>query len=108
MSEITIDTDLSVDEPIETELLDGETVDCDVSEQVKVGEGNNDYEKLRNLPSINNQKLIGNYDEQDPTVPEWAKTERKPTYTADELNAMDNRNEMSFADIKEIWDRYFQ
>lgn len=27
-----------------------------------------DYEKLENLPSINGEKLIGNYNEKDPTV----------------------------------------
>lgn len=27
-----------------------------------------DYEKLKNLPSINGETLIGNYDEKDPTV----------------------------------------
>lgn len=27
-----------------------------------------DYEKLENLPSINGEKLVGNYDEKDPTV----------------------------------------
>lgn len=27
-----------------------------------------DYETLKNLPSINGEKLIGNYDEKDPTV----------------------------------------
>jgi hypothetical protein len=29
---------------------------------------NIDYEKLKNLPSINGTKLIGNYDEKDPTI----------------------------------------
>jgi hypothetical protein len=29
---------------------------------------NIDYEKLKNLPSINGTKLIGNYDEIDPTI----------------------------------------
>ena len=30
--------------------------------------GTDDYEKLKNLPSINGEKLIGNYDEKDPNV----------------------------------------
>lgn len=37
-----------------------------VSDDIDVS--NIDYEKLKNLPSINGTKLIGNYDEQDPTI----------------------------------------
>lgn len=32
------------------------------------GSGVYDYEQLKNLPSINGETLIGNYDEKDPTV----------------------------------------
>lgn len=43
-----------------------------------------DYEKLDNLPSINGEKLIGNYDEKDPTV--------KP---------------MKSSDVDDIWNEIF-
>lgn len=52
-----------------------------------------DYQKLNNLPSINGTELFDNYNEIDPTVPEWAKGEEP--------------GEMSFSDIKEIWDSVF-
>lgn len=35
--------------------------------------GTRDYNKLLNKPSINSTELIGNYNEIDPTVPQWAK-----------------------------------
>lgn len=72
-----------------------------------IGGGTRDYEKLIHKPSINGTELIGNYDEIDPTVPSWAKNPTKPTYTPDEVGAIDENNEMSFADIKSIWDSIF-
>lgn len=68
-----------------------------------------DYEVLRNKPSINGIELIGDvgidipekmsdltndvgyitdYTETDPTVPAWAKNPVKPTYTASEVGAL--------------------
>lgn len=55
--------------------------------------GTDDYEKLKNLPKINETTLIGNYNEIDPTVPTWAKGEEP--------------EKMSFADIKSVWDSIF-
>jgi hypothetical protein len=46
-------------------------------------------------------------EEQDPTVPDWAKQENKPTYTAEEIGALGEDSEMSYADIKSIWDATF-
>ena len=53
----------------------------------------NDYEKLKNKPKINNTELIGNYNEIDPTVPNWAKDEEP--------------EEMSIADIYDVWHSVF-
>lgn len=66
-----------------------------------------DYRKLKNKPSINGTELNGNYDEIDPTVPDWAKRDKKPTYTAEEIGAVEAGNEMSYADIQEIWNSIF-
>lgn len=64
---------------------------------------NSDYEKLKNKPKINDIELIGNKtldelgiqskgnylsEETDPTVPDWAKQAKKPTYTASEIGAL--------------------
>lgn len=40
-------------------------------------------------------------------IHEWAKEPQKPTYTAEEVHAVDVNDEMSFADIKSVWDLYF-
>lgn len=39
----------------------------------------NDYEKLKNLPALNGKTFIGNMQETDPTVPEWAKNPVPPS-----------------------------
>ena len=70
------------------------------------GSGGNislDYAALTNKPQIGGKELVGNKTldelgiqpkgtyltkETDPTVPAWAKTETKPTYTADEVGAL--------------------
>lgn len=46
--------------------------------------GVQEYPRLKKLPSINGETLITNYDEIDPTVPEWAKgNEPQPINTVD-------------------------
>lgn len=52
-----------------------------------------DYRKLNNLPSINGERLVDNYNEIDPTVPVWAKR--------------DEPEEMSYSDIYELWQSVF-
>lgn len=70
--------------------------------------GTKNYNTLINKPSINGVELIGNYDEIDPTVPDWAKNENKPDYTAPEVGAVDRNNAMTFVDIKKAWDTFFK
>ena len=53
---------------IVAESLNSESSDTNDSTSASTGNGTDDYEKLKNLPSINGKKLIGNYDEQDPSV----------------------------------------
>lgn len=55
-----------------------------------------DYEKLINHPSINGTKLIGNYDEIDPTVPEWVK------------NQTEEPQEMGETHIEFLWESIFK
>ncbi len=77
-----------------------------VEQPVSGGSGGNislDYSALTNKPQIGGKELVGNKTlddlgiqpkgtyltkETDPTVPAWAKTEAKPTYTADEVGAL--------------------
>ena len=69
--------DVSVKEP---------SVELEVKDHVvsEVG-GTNDYEKLNHLPKLNGQLIIGNMEESDPTVPDWAKQPEKPAYTPEEV-----------------------
>lgn len=53
-----------------------------------------DYRKLNNKPTINNTELYDNYDEIDPTVPNWAKGEEP--------------SEMSIAEIYDVWSSVFK
>lgn len=68
------------------------------------GTGTTDYNGLENKPSIGGVTLSGNKtlselgiqpegsyltEEADPTVPDWAKANEKPTYTADEVGLGD-------------------
>lgn len=69
--------------------------------------GTRDYELLVNKPSINGEELIGNYDEIDPTVPEWAKQETKPTYTYDEVGAVGAENELHISEIDRMFATVF-
>ena len=71
-----LDADITLDD-IDVEL-----------EMQEIMQGSNDYLELINLPSINNTPLKGNYDEIDPTVPQWAKEPNKPHYSASEVGAM--------------------
>lgn len=53
----------------------------------------NDYQALRNKPSINGTELVDNYNETDPTVPAWAKNEEP--------------QKMGMAEIYDMWQHVF-
>lgn len=91
---------------IQMELSEEEkTIQMELQEiyEREVG-GTRDYEKLINLPYLNGQKIIGNMAEVDPTVPEWAKTESKPSYNPEELGALNEDSEIMLEEIKEWFD----
>lgn len=88
-------------------ISDDPHINLKVSEQGG-GSGTNDYLDLINKPSINGKELVDNFNEEDPTVPEWAKAETKPSYTPEEIGAISADDEMSFADVKAIWDSVFR
>ena len=46
-------------------------------------------------------------DESDPTVPSWAKQAFKPTYTAEEVGAVDVDNELTFDEIDRMFAAVF-
>lgn len=50
--------------------------------------GAGDYNSLKNKPTLNGQTIQGDMQETDPTVSDWAKEAKKPTYTPDEVDAV--------------------
>lgn len=46
-------------------------------------------------------------EETDPTVPDWAKQENKPTYNAEEVGAVSAGSAMTYADIDEVFNMVF-
>ncbi len=49
-----------------------------------------DYRQLYNKPSINGTELYDNYNEIDPTVPNWAKREEPKPMSLEEIDALFN------------------
>lgn len=50
--------------------------------------GTSNYNALSNKPTLNGKIIQGDMQETDPTVSEWAKEAKKPTYTPDEIGAL--------------------
>lgn len=69
--------------------------------------GTNDYNRLINHPTMDGREIIGDIREQDPTVPEWAKQETKPTYTYDEVGAVGAENEIHINEIDRMFATVF-
>ena len=66
-----------------------------------------DYERLRNIPSLNGKPLKGDVQEEDPTVPSWAKSAGKPTYNAQEVGAVSTNDAITLAEINDMFNRIF-
>lgn len=64
------------------------------------------YKHLSNLPTLNGRVIIDDISEEDPTVPDWAKTAKKPSYNAAEVNAVDQDNELSLTYLSEVFNAY--
>lgn len=90
------DIALSIDEEMEIPLAVNEAAG-----------GTYNYLELFNKPSINGTELVGNYDEIDPTVHDWAKEPSKPEYTYEEVGAVGEDNEVPFSDLLSAWREIF-
>lgn len=106
MSDIMFESDISIAPHLDADFGTEKLLEADMGMAVNLG-GTKDYRKLINKPTINGTELYDNYDEIDPTVPAWAKNATKPQYTATEVGAVAETNEMTRPDIKSIWDKYF-
>ena len=78
IEEITVSTDM--------DLTDGKEIYYETTD---------DYEKLQNLPTLDERTIIGNINELDPTVPGWAKEANKPAYNAGEVGAVAEADNIS-------------
>lgn len=76
----------------------------DISVEGLVIRGENDYTKLKNIPTFNGKPFVGDIREEDPTVPNWAKSSTKPTYTAEELNAIDEDSAISIEYLAQLFE----
>lgn len=84
---------------------DTEVLEVELDEAVRVPMSR-DYNDLLNIPTLDGIQIKGNIRERDPTVPEWAKQPRKPTYSAKEVGAVgaDEMQALSIEELQELWD----
>lgn len=85
---------------IKMEISDDSNIELESDE---VNSGTDDYEKLKNLPRLNGEPIIGDVSERDPTVPDWAKSPEKPRYTAEELGAVNSADAIALEEIEAIF-----
>lgn len=88
------DISLDVDQPSETVSIETGEVSEIVSD---------DYERLKNKPTLNGVVICGDMYESDPTVPQWAKSPDKPQYTLEELKAVGEDNVITLEEIDAIF-----
>lgn len=93
--------------PMKVEFANEDEMKLKMGSFIDTG-GTKNYNQLVNKPSINGTELVGNYDEIDPTVPNWAKNDTKPTYTPEEVGSIDRNDEIQLSDIKTLWDSVFK
>lgn len=102
MTEIPVEVDITED--IDVHIENENDISADVEESINTQVGGNDYEKLRNKPQLNGKTIIGNMEEIDPTVPSWAKEDTKPSYTANEVGAVDEDAAISLEYLASLFD----
>ena len=87
-------------------ITEQESVDFPMKEVQRISVS--DYEQLANLPMLDGVLIIGDIKERDPTVPQWAKQDTKPSYTADEVGAVKDSNAMTLQEIDAIFNGVFE
>ena len=86
---------------IEVEVKNDNAVSMEVDGACRIG--TDDYEKLKNLPRLNGEPIVGDVSERDPTVPDWAKNPEKPHYTAEELGAVNSADAITLEELDRIF-----
>ena len=64
-----------------------------------------DYNILKNKPTLNGVILQGDVQEKDPTVPDWAKSQTRPVYSAQDVGALGKEDveELSLTALEQLW-----
>ena len=88
-------SDMNIDVTMDTNAVE---LEVELQETINLG-GTDDYEKLKNLPTLNGSKIIGDMNEVDPTVPRYVKEGKA-------VNE-DNVGIIGVLDVKRIWDSVF-
>ena len=88
-------SDMNLDVSMDTNAVE---LEVELQETVNLG-GTDDYKKLKNLPTLNGSKIIGDMNEIDPTVPVYVKEGKA-------VNE-DNVGTIGVLDVKRIWDSVF-
>lgn len=76
----------------------------DVRDVVQAASGG-DYNTLQNKPTLNGVILQGDVQEKDPTVPDWAKSQTRPVYSAQDVGALGKEDveELSLTALEQLW-----
>lgn len=96
---------VSDDVKVDMDVSNSKSVSMDISGGIVV-KTNDDYEKLKNKPTLDGETIIGAMFEKDPTVSKWAKESKKPQYTADEIGAVSKEEveTLNIKDLNALWD----
>ena len=64
-----------------------------------------DYNILKNKPTLNGVVLQGDVQEKDPTVPDWEKSQTRPVYSAQDVGALGKEDveELSLTALEQLW-----
>ena len=99
-----------IGEVLAPEVIEGEVnTPTTIEGEVKIPQSiyEKDYRKLINKPSINGEELVDNYNEVDPTVPEWSKQPTKPTYNYSDTGAVGGENQVQYSEIDRMFNAVF-
>lgn len=97
-----MDITLNVSEENEI-ILEAETEQVSLTTDEVVNLTCDDYLALKNKPFLNGKEIVGEMQEEDPTVPLWAKEEKKPDYTPEEISAVNTDSSITLEEIDQIF-----
>lgn len=103
MSDMTLSVETS-DVLLTSVEDDKEAMNMEVKDVEKIPESL-DYEDLKNKPSLNGKTISGDMKEIDPTVADWAKSQTRPVYNADDVGAVgkDELVNISTDVLEQMW-----